>query len=264
MKIQALTTGTVHLKDAFLHPRGGMLRQPGLFLPGKFSGPYPIHAWVIEHDGARILVDAGESSAVGDIPFARFEVGREDEIDSALESIAVAPGDIDTVILTHMHGDHMDGAVHLGDRPVLVTREELAYSKTAMARIFARVLKQPIPEGVRFEPIAFDGPPFGAFPASRKLTGDGRVLAVPTPGHTPGHLSVLCVDDEGRHVFIAGDVTDSLEQLQARRPDAVGPKPRVHVKTLERILAHTREHPTVYLPSHDPGSVLRLEAGTTV
>jgi glyoxylase-like metal-dependent hydrolase (beta-lactamase superfamily II) len=158
----------------------------------------------------------------------------------------------------------MDGAVHLGDRPVLVTREELAYSKAAMARIFARVLKQPIPAGVRFEPIDLDGPPFGAFAASRKLTEDGRVLAVPTPGHTPGHLSVLCVDDEGGHVFIAGDVTDSLEQLHALRPDAIGPKPRVHVKTLERIAAHTREHPTVYLPSHDPESLARLQAGTTI
>jgi len=104
----------------------------------------------------------------------------------------------------------------------------------------------------------FDGGAFGAFPASRALSEDGRIVAVPTPGHTPGHISVICVDDEGRHVMLAGDATDTLEQLHALRADAIGPDPKVHVATLETILAHCARHPTVYLPSHDPESAARL------
>jgi hypothetical protein len=69
---------------------------------------------------------------------------------------------------------------------------------------------------------------------------------------------------EGRHVLLAGDATDTLEQLRARRPDAVGPKPAVSVATIDAILAHGREHPTIFLPSHDPGSVARLAAGETL
>jgi hypothetical protein len=38
----------------------------------------------------------------------------------------------------------------------------------------------------------------------------------------------------------------------------------VSVATMQAILAHGREHPTVYLPSHDPESVARLQAGTTL
>jgi glyoxylase-like metal-dependent hydrolase (beta-lactamase superfamily II) len=64
--------------------------------------------------------------------------------------------------------------------------------------------------------------------------------------------------------MLAGDATDTLEQLQARRADAIGPDPAVHVATLERILAHCKEHPTVYLPSHDPDSAARLEGSVTV
>jgi hypothetical protein len=36
------------------------------------------------------------------------------------------------------------------------------------------------------------------------------------------------------------------------------------VATIDTILAHAREHPTVYLPSHDPESASRLAAGATL
>ena len=261
MRIQALSTGKVCVKQAFLFPRRGPLRQLALFTPGPFSEPLPIHLWVVEHEGRRILVDTGETSTAHDIPFARFDVDPGEELPGALAGIGLRIEDIDDVVLTHLHGDHMDGAVHVGDAAVRVHDGELAYARSPMARFFQRVLRQPVPAGVRFEPLALDGGPFGAFAASAPLTGDGRVLMVATPGHTPGHASVLCIDDHGHHVLLAGDATDSLEQLRSRRADAVGPKPKVTVETIDRILAHGREHRVVFLPSHDPGSAARLAAG---
>jgi N-acyl homoserine lactone hydrolase len=258
MRIHALSTGMVRLKDAFLHARSGPTRQVRLFTPGPFSDPVPIHVWVVEHDGQRILVDTGETSTARDVPFARFEVAPDQELPGVLETIGITPGDVDQVVLTHMHGDHMDGAVYL-DRPVLVHDAEIAFQHKLSSRFFSRVLGQPIPSGVDFKPFALEGGPFGAFPASHALTADRRVVVVPTPGHTPGHVSVICVDDDGRHVMLAGDASDTLEQLHARRPDAIGPKPKVFLETLDRILAHGREHPTVFLPSHDVDSAARLE-----
>ena len=64
--------------------------------------------------------------------------------------------------------------------------------------------------------------------------------------------------------MLAGDASDTLEQLHARRADAVAPDPKVHAATLDTILSHCAQHPTVYLPSHDPDSAARLAAGTTV
>lgn len=263
MKIHALSTGTVSLKHAFLFASTGPTRQLRLFLPGPFHDPAPIHVWVVEHEGRRMLVDTGETADVQDIPFARFQVGAQDELPGVLATIGLTTSDIDEVVLTHMHGDHMDGAVHLG-QPVLVHDTELAYAHSPMARTMSRILRQPIPGGVDFRPITLDHGPFGAFSACRRLTDDGRVIAVATPGHTPGHISVICIDDEGRHVLLAGDATDTLEQLHARRPDAAGPKPKVTIRTIDTILAHGREHPTVFLPSHDRESVARLAAGTTL
>jgi N-acyl homoserine lactone hydrolase len=264
MQIHALSTGTVRVKHAFLFAKRGVRRQVSLFTPGSFSDPLPIHLWLIEHDGRRILVDTGETAAAHDIPFARFDVAPAQELPAALAGVGVQPADVDQVVLTHMHGDHMDGAVHLGATPVLVHAAELDYSRSVFSRVAQRLLRQPIPAGVRFEPLVLDGGGFGAFAAARPLTPDERVVAVATPGHTPGHISVIAIDDEGRHVLLAGDATDTLEQLHARRPDAIAPKPAVQVATLDRILAHGREHPTVYLPSHDPSSVARLQSGETL
>jgi glyoxylase-like metal-dependent hydrolase (beta-lactamase superfamily II) len=127
-----------------------------------------------------------------------------------------------------------------------------------------RVLRQPVPEEVAFRPFALDGGPFGAFARSRPLTDDGRVVAVDTAGHTPGHISVICVDDDGHHILLAGDATDSVEQLRALRVDAIAPKPAVSIATMRAILDHADGHPTVYLPSHDPDSPARLASKSTL
>jgi N-acyl homoserine lactone hydrolase len=263
VRVYPLMTGTVRLKHAFLHASAGWRRQPDLFLPGAWSSPMPILCWAIEHSDRLLLVDTGETAAVRGIPFARFDVSPDAELPSALAAAGLSVADVDTVVLTHMHGDHMDGAVHVRG-PVLVHEAELSFSRTLGSRFMQRVLRQPVPPGVDFEPFVFDGGAFGAFARSRPLTADGRVVAVDTAGHTPGHISVVCVDDDGRHVLLAGDATDSVEQLRAVRVDAVSPKPAVSIATMRAVLAHAEQHPTIYLPSHDPESVTRLAHGTTL
>jgi glyoxylase-like metal-dependent hydrolase (beta-lactamase superfamily II) len=263
VKIHALTTGTVTVKRSFLFPGNGPRRQLNLFLPDAWSDPLPIHCWAIEHDGVLRLIDTGETAAARNVPFARMGVAPEQELPAAMASAGLQPSDVSEVVLTHTHGDHIDGTVHLRTR-VLSNEAELHYLATAMPKVMRRVLRQPLPRGFAPESFALDGGPFGAFPRSRALSDDGRIVAVDTPGHTPGHISVICVDDEDRHVMLAGDTTDSLEQLHALRADAVAPDPKVHIATMKTILAHCAQHPTIYLPSHDPESAARLADATTV
>jgi N-acyl homoserine lactone hydrolase len=261
MKIHALTTGTVSVKHSFLFPRHGARRQLDLFLPGDFSDPLPIHCWAIEHDRVLRLVDTGETAAVRNVPFARMGVTREQELPAAIANAGLALDDVSEVWITHAHGDHIDGLVHVGTRG-LIHEAELQSLSSPTARVMRRVLRQPLPPGFDPETFALDGGPFGEFQRSRAISDDGRIVVVDTPGHTPGHVSVICVDDLGRHVMLAGDTTDSLEQLHALRADAVAPDPKVHIATMETILAHCANHPTIYLPSHDPDSAARLTAAT--
>jgi glyoxylase-like metal-dependent hydrolase (beta-lactamase superfamily II) len=263
MRIYALQTGSVRVKHAFLFPRSGARRQLDLFLPGPWSEPLPIHCWAVEHGERLLLVDSGEAAGARDVPFARFDVSPEQELPHAMATAGLSLADVSQVVFTHHHGDHVDGFVHLR-AATLMGDAELAFIATPLPRLMRRVLRQPLPRGFAPDPLVLDAGPFGAFEHSRPLSDDGRIVAVATPGHTPGHISVICIDDAQRHVMLAGDVTDTLEQLQARRPDAVGPDPEAHVSTLERILAHCEQHPTVYLPSHDPDSAHRLAHSVTV
>ena len=185
MKIHALTTGTVQVKHSFLFPGHGPRRQLDLFLPGAWADPLPIHCWAIEHEGVLRLVDTGETAVAKNVPFARMEVTREQELPAAMAAAGLAVDDVSEVVITHAHGDHVDGLVHVRGR-VLINEVELGFLASPMARVMRRVLRQPLPPGFAPEPIALDGGPFGAFPRSRALSDDGRIVAVDTPGTRPG------------------------------------------------------------------------------
>lgn len=263
MRIHALPIGHVVPKRAFVHPRTGLRRRLDLFLPGPWSGPMPIRGWLIEHGDERILIDMGETAGVKDAPFARHTVTPEDELPFALRGVGMTCEDVTTAVVTHLHPDHFHGAVHL-TTPVLVSQTEWAEATSFRGRVIQRLTGVPVPGGIDFRPVALDDGPFGAFAASRRLTADGRVLLVATPGHTRGHASVIAIDDDGRHVLIAGDTTDTLAQLHGRWADAITSDPSLQIQTIDRVLAHAAEHPTIYLPTHDPDAVARLAAGTTL
>ena len=146
MKIHALKTGTVSVKHSFLFPRHGARRQLDLFLPGAFSEPLPIHCWAIEHDGRLLLIDSGETAAVRDVPFARFQVERGQELPAAVAGAGLSLEDVSEIVLTHHHGDHVDGLVHVSC-PVRIHDEELRFARAALSRVMRRVLRQPLPAG---------------------------------------------------------------------------------------------------------------------
>ena len=133
----------------------GRRRQLDLFLPGAFSEPLPIHCWAIEHDGVLRLVDTGETAEARNVPFARMEVTREQALLAALSAEGLSRNEVSEVVLTHAHGDHMDGLVHVQGR-VLINEVELRFLGSPIARVIRRVLRQPLPPGFAPDPFALD------------------------------------------------------------------------------------------------------------
>jgi glyoxylase-like metal-dependent hydrolase (beta-lactamase superfamily II) len=88
------------------------------------------------------------------------------------------------------------------------------------------------------------------------VTADGSIIALPTPGHSPGHTSFLVRRVEG-DVLIAGDVTYDLPALEARRDQGFIANAVKHHDTINRVLSLVNTG-VAYLPSHDPNSPTRL------
>jgi N-acyl homoserine lactone hydrolase len=163
--------------------------------------------------------------------------------------------------LTHLHTDHAGGLAHLTGSKNWVSAGELRRASGMGGRVQGylpnRWPKWWEPSAIRFEDKAF-----GPFAQSMPLTSDGDVLIVPTPGHTPGHVSVVVRG--AISYFLAGDTSYSQGLLLADKVDGVSPDVGVARATLGRIRELARQRALVYLPSHDPEGAERLASGSAM
>ncbi len=262
MRIIPVTTGTLQLKPTFLDGSPahggplGLIRD--LMKDSGFTPPLPMWAWIIETGSERILIDTGSRlGAGGGVTRTRFNMTTGQELRDELARQGLRPEDFDRVLLTHLHGDHVGGLGLFDQRRVWVSRPEWAPVAKFPGRLM-RFLTAPVPRGFAPRIFDFEGPPLLDFPASWSATPDGAIVALPTPGHSPGHTSYLVRRTNGDgDVLLAGDVTYDLPALEAQRDQGFIADVELHHQTLPRVLALVRTGVS-YLPSHDPHAPQRL------
>jgi glyoxylase-like metal-dependent hydrolase (beta-lactamase superfamily II) len=232
----------------------------------------PIYAWLIEHDEGLILVDTGETSRVHERgyhpawhPFyrraSRFSIHLDEEIGPQLRALGVAPRDVREVVLTHLHTDHAGGLRHLTNGRCWVSHGEWRRALGLGGRLQG-YLPHRWPKWWRPAFIRFENSALGPFAQSMSLTRRGDVLIVPTPGHTPHHVSVVVTGPLS--FFLAGDTSYNQQLLIERKVDGVSPSEDVSRATMDRILQLAKQRPLVYLPSHDGNAGERLRKEATV
>jgi glyoxylase-like metal-dependent hydrolase (beta-lactamase superfamily II) len=183
----------------------GRLELPQAFLlkgaRGKITVPVP--SYLIEHPKGRVLFDSGLNRLTQSDPEAyittagmqyttfHFEPG--EEIAARLESIDLAPTDIDVVVNSHLHYDHCGGNSTLPNADVLVQEPEWAHAES-------------LPDDdVAYRKVDFEtGQKVRRVKGEHDLFGDGSVVAIPTYGHTPGHQSLRVRTASGEFV-LCGD-----------------------------------------------------------
>jgi glyoxylase-like metal-dependent hydrolase (beta-lactamase superfamily II) len=265
VKIHAIQTGSVQIKTAQpVRKTGGLIR---IITDSKWAGWLPIFAWVIDHPEGIIVIDTGETAKTSDPnyfpkwhPFHRFSVRMnvkpEDEIGPQLRSMGIRNKEIKLLVLTHLHTDHAGGLHHFPDSKILVSGREFQLAKGFLGKVRG-YLPHRWPEWFDPTPIGFEHESLGPFEQTYKVTKAGDVVIVPTPGHTPGHVSVI-VKSEDVTYFLAGDTSYNERNLLEGVPDGVSPNAAITLDTMERIRAFASSHPLIYLPCHDPGSGKRL------
>ena len=265
MRIHAIQTGLVQVKQSQIDGRGhGLMRRLSPLVDSEWASWIPTFAWAIEHPEGVILVDTGASAGLNRLPkwhpyfryAVRFRIEPEQEAGPQLRALGIGKADIKKIVLTHLHMDHDAGLHHFPDSEVLVSSTELGLAAGWAGRIRG-YLPERWPKG--FDPKAIDLTPeaYGPFARSRRLTTRGDVIAVATPGHTPGHLSVIVESADGA-VFLAGDASYSESNMLEGRVDGVSPDEAVATATLQAIREFATAQPTIYLPTHDPAAPQRL------
>ncbi len=271
MRIHAIQTGRVLVKRAQISGRGrGLWRQLQPVLSRQWADWSPTFAWAIEHPEGVIVVDTGAAAHLKSPPrwhpyfqlAVRFDIEPEQEAGPQLKKLGIGPRDVRTVVLTHLHVDHDGGLAHFPHSRVLADGNETARTAGIKGALLGYLPKR-WPQWFDPEPIAWQPVPYGRFSHSARLTGAGDVIAIPTPGHTPNHLSVVVRDGDAQ-IVLAGDASYLDSTMLAGAVDGISPDENVARRTLADIRALCAQHPSVYLPSHDPNSADRLRRRDTV
>jgi N-acyl homoserine lactone hydrolase len=265
MRIHIIETGRVQIKASQIVGRGhGLARRIAPLFDAEWSDWLPVNAYAIEHRDGVILVDTGVSAGVKRLPrwhpyfrfCVRFDIEPEQEAGPQLKALGIGSADVKRVVLTHLHIDHDGGLGHFPMSEILVSPAALQRASGAAGQLRG-YLPQRWPKAFDPKPLVLDGGPYGPFPRSKRLTGDGAIVAVATPGHTGDHLSVV-VEDQDRTVFIAGDASYNEGAMLKGRIDGVSDNDEQAAATLAAIQAFVEARPTVYLPAHDPEAAQRL------
>jgi N-acyl homoserine lactone hydrolase len=222
--------------------------ERALLFYGEFSAEkvqIPITCWLVRTSDALVLFDTGVSpravpGLLRNDPLARFT--EADLLVHRLDSVGLEAGDVDLVVLSHLHYDHAGGAEFFAARAELCAqKDEYAcahYPPDFFARFYYR--KNYDLPGARW----------------RLLDGDAElvpgVTVLRTDGHTPGHQSLWVELPETGPVILTGDACYTREHLETERVPGVVWNPTLAAHAVKRLKTLARLTGARVFPSHDP------------
>jgi N-acyl homoserine lactone hydrolase len=167
------------------------------------------NCYLIRHSQGWLLWDTGVTDAIADMPDGQKPADarathwkRPRTLASQLEQLDVKPSDIKYVAVSHTHPDHIGNIAMFPQSTLLVQKTEYEWPSP-----FARAL-QAGPSTVN------------KLEGDHDVFSDGSVILVATPGHTPGHQSLLIKLPKSGPLLLSGDAVHFRDNWENRRvPD---------------------------------------------
>ncbi|MBB4662721.1 N-acyl homoserine lactonase family protein [Conexibacter arvalis] len=231
----------------------------------------PVPAFLVEHPTAgALLVDTGFHPSVVDGQRANMgragailytvRTSREQLVAAQLEQRGIAPTDVRTVVMTHLHIDHASAVSEFPAATFVVDRREWEAGASRGWR--AGYHPRQFDHAFDWRALDYDGPAidsFATFGRSFDLFGDGSVRLLSTPGHTAGHQSVL-LRLGGREALLCGDAAYTWRTLRDGALPALTDDEHRFRRSLREITRYLEQTPSALaIPGHDAEAWPRLE-----
>jgi N-acyl homoserine lactone hydrolase len=163
----------------------------------------PYFFYLVQHPEGNVLFDSGGHRDLITDPHGRLgEIANDfvltmkegDDVVSQLAGAGVEPGEVQHVVHSHLHYDHDGGIEFFPDATFYVHRRELQAAFWPPPYQQDLYVKADFDHPVRWKDLS----------GRHDIFGDGRVVIFPTPGHSPGHQSMLVKLDQ-RSLILVGD-----------------------------------------------------------
>lgn len=206
------------------------------------------NCYLIRHGKDWFLWDSGMSDAIADKPDGVVAGGGiltlyvRKTLQSQLTELGIAPTDVTLVAFSHFHGDHVGNANLFTAAKVLVQRAEYDAA-------FG-----PDPAKYGFNPALYGklkDNPTTKLEGDHDVFGDGSVMIIATPGHTPGHQSLLVRLPQQGAVILSGDMVHFRENWDALRVPARNFDRDQSLRSMERIASLLVAEGAVLWINHD-------------
>ena len=228
---------------------------------------FNLACFLVRSEGKTILVDTGLGPKPADSPETPWG-----ELMRDMEAHGVKPEDIDMVVMTHAHRDHVgwnllssDGQTS-GEQSRGQRRPTFPNAKYWMSQTDWEVCHQPEVSD-RFPNAPECVWPLDELGLLELMEGEqaltGQLTTLPTPGHTPGHMSIV-IASQGEKALILGDVLHNPVQAHetdwVSRADMDPEQTRITRRSLmERLEQEGTLVAAVHMPAPGFGKIVRLE-----
>jgi glyoxylase-like metal-dependent hydrolase (beta-lactamase superfamily II) len=248
MKLHLLSGGRLRMRRSVYDPSA----------PREETFELPVSCGLIRHPQGNVLFDTGCNPQAAIEPEARwgglarlmtpiFSAG--DTVDAQLKLLGLGADDIDIVVCSHLHPDHCGCNDRFRRATILCHAAELAAAKAEGA------------EKSGYLPVEWDQKQgFSTFEGQHDVFGDGRIVLLHMPGHTPGMICALLALDRDGALLLASDAAP----LAGNVDSGIAPKnswnAALAAAALEEI-RRLRDGGTTVILGHDDAQWQRLPKG---